>query len=76
MILPSPQSMYDVEYDADKSFEKISTRRDGRMPVGRQKSALRGARKTAGSRRASRFVSRHVGGSHRRRNPRILDSMR
>ncbi len=52
--------------DDVQSFERIRATRGTAMPVGAQRSARSGARKTAGSRRAARRISRAAGGTHRR----------
>ena len=59
------------EFEGLEQFQKTKLCRDGRMPVSRQRIALRKCKKTPGSRRASRRVSLEYGGMHRRHRQHI-----
>ena len=57
----------DGSHEDSARFEKIGGGRDGRMPVHRSAPAIRGSRRTPGSKRASRRTSQRRGGTHMRR---------
>ncbi len=57
----------DERTDEVEPFQKFRRRDCNRMPVAAHRSAKNGSFKTAGSRRATRRVSRISGGSHQRR---------
>ena len=66
VAIASPFPEYD-RYEGLAHFEKITRRRDGRMPVRSAGSAIRGAHRTSGTGRAKRRASQpHSGKQHRR----------
>jgi len=67
MVIPVNQNVDLESYDDSEQFQKITSRREGRMPVGRTLASARASHRTAASRKASRAISWRASGKHHRR---------